>query len=231
MMLKSKKFLATILSAGFVFAFASGVVGVVPSEARSLQDRVLFSENFDSLTNDEFNKKFVNIGDAAAGKVQLVDGGVSDSGKMLKIEKWSLVQTDVDFKKAEGITVSAWVLAANSEQRIFSVQNGMNYYLKGGNISNDDHSVVAWGNFDGKALINNDPTYSGIFNDADDTFYRLTVTVSKECIKFYKNNNVVQEIQISKVNKVTIDKEEFMIGKEKENELDSLKNHLLLVAK
>ena len=50
-------------------------------------------------------------------------------------------------------------------------------------------------------------------------------------IKFYKNNNVVQEIQISKVNKVTIDKEEFMIGKEKENELDSLKNHLLLVAK
>jgi hypothetical protein len=50
-------------------------------------------------------------------------------------------------------------------------------------------------------------------------------------MKFYKNNNVVQEIQISKVNKVTIDKEEFMIGKEKENELDSLKNHLLLVAK
>lgn len=191
MMFKSKKFLATILSAGFVFAFASGVVGVVPSEARSLQDRVLFSENFDSLTNDEFNKKFVNIGDAAAGKVQLVDGGVSDSGKMLKIEKWSLVQTDVDFKKAEGITVSAWVLAANSEQRIFSVQNGMNYYLKGGNISNDDHSVVAWGNFDGKALINNDPTYSGIFNDADDTFYRLTVTVSKECIKFYKNNLII----------------------------------------
>ncbi|EOH88949.1 hypothetical protein BH747_03510 [Enterococcus villorum] len=50
-------------------------------------------------------------------------------------------------------------------------------------------------------------------------------------IKFYKNNDIVQDIQISQVNKVTIDKEKFTIGKEKENELDSLKNHLLLVAK
>ncbi|ENZ5546161.1 hypothetical protein [Enterococcus hirae] len=85
-----------------------------------------------------------------------------------------------------------------------------------------------------KTLIGN---LNVLFNKSDQHAQRYDMKLTskqKRCnyqIKFYKNNNVVQEIQISKVNKVTIDKEEFMIGKEKENELDSLKNHLLLVAK
>ncbi|EMF0247144.1 hypothetical protein NSX98_002674 [Enterococcus hirae] len=85
-----------------------------------------------------------------------------------------------------------------------------------------------------KTLVGN---LNVLFNKSDQHAQRYDIKLTSKQkrfnyqIKFYKNNNVVQEIQISKVNKVTIDKEEFMIGKEKENELDSLKNHLLLVAK
>ena len=50
-------------------------------------------------------------------------------------------------------------------------------------------------------------------------------------LKLYKKNAIVQEIQIEQGNKVTVDEEKFSIEEDKEQELDSLKNHLLLVVK
>lgn len=48
-------------------------------------------------------------------------------------------------------------------------------------------------------------------------------------IRFYKGDNIIQDIKISHGDKVNLDKKEFTIGKEKEKELDSLKYHLLMV--
>jgi hypothetical protein len=85
-----------------------------------------------------------------------------------------------------------------------------------------------------KTLIGN---LNVLFDESDKNAQRYDMKLTSKQkrlnyqIKFYKNNDIVQDIQISQVNKVTIDKEKFTIGKEKENELDSLKNHLLLVAK
>jgi len=50
-------------------------------------------------------------------------------------------------------------------------------------------------------------------------------------IKFYKNGEVVQNIEISQENKLTIDKEEYTIKEDREKELNSLKNHILSVVK
>lgn len=85
-----------------------------------------------------------------------------------------------------------------------------------------------------KTLIGN---LNVLFDESDKNAQRYDMKLTSKQkrlnyqIKFYKNNDIVQDIQISQVNKVTIDKEKFTVGKEKENELDSMKNHLLLVAK
>lgn len=50
-------------------------------------------------------------------------------------------------------------------------------------------------------------------------------------IKFYKNGEVVQNIEISQENKLKIDKEEYTIKEDREKELNSLKNHILSVVK
>lgn len=50
-------------------------------------------------------------------------------------------------------------------------------------------------------------------------------------IDFYNNGEVVQEVEISQVNKLTIDKEEYTIKEDREKELDSLKSHVLSVVR
>ena len=49
-------------------------------------------------------------------------------------------------------------------------------------------------------------------------------------IVFYKKDKIVYNIEVSKVNKLVINKEEYIIKESKESELNSLKNHLLSVA-
>lgn len=48
-------------------------------------------------------------------------------------------------------------------------------------------------------------------------------------VVFYKEDKVVQEITISQKNKVTVDKENYTIGTNKEKDLDNLKKHLLTI--
>ncbi|MGX7180292.1 hypothetical protein [Enterococcus italicus] len=50
-------------------------------------------------------------------------------------------------------------------------------------------------------------------------------------IDFYNNGEVVQEVEISQVNKLKIDKEEYTIKEDREKELNSLKNHVLSVVR
>ncbi|HCM90618.1 MAG TPA: hypothetical protein DIS85_12030 [Vagococcus sp.] len=74
-----------------------------------------------------------------------------------------------------------------------------------------------------------------LFDKSDTNAQRFDMDLTSEQkifkyqIKFYKENKVVQDIQVSKNNKVTIDRDKFTIGEDKEKELNSLKNHLLLV--
>lgn len=49
-------------------------------------------------------------------------------------------------------------------------------------------------------------------------------------IVFYKKDKIVYNIEVSKGNKLVINKEEYIIKENKESELNSLKNHLLSVA-
>ena len=46
---------------------------------------------------------------------------------------------------------------------------------------------------------------------------------------FYKADKVVQEITISQKNKVTVNKESYTIGTDREKDLDNLKKHLLTI--
>lgn len=50
-------------------------------------------------------------------------------------------------------------------------------------------------------------------------------------IDFYNNGEVVQEVEISQVNKLKIDKKEYTIKEDREKELNSLKNHILSVVR
>lgn len=74
-----------------------------------------------------------------------------------------------------------------------------------------------------------------LFDKSDTSAQRFDMELTSEQkkfkyqIKFYKENKVVQDIQVSQENKVTIDRDKFTIGEDKEKELNSLKNHLLLV--
>lgn len=73
-----------------------------------------------------------------------------------------------------------------------------------------------------------------LFVDSDENAQRFDMELTPEQrdqfeyhIKLYKKDKLVQEIKISNRNNVDIDKENFVIKKDKE--LDSLKSHLLLV--
>lgn len=48
-------------------------------------------------------------------------------------------------------------------------------------------------------------------------------------VVFYKEDKVVQEITISQKNNVTVDKENYTIGTNREKDLDNLKKHLLTI--
>lgn len=150
---------------------------------------VLFEETFDTLSETDFAQKFTQLGDENSGVAVLEAGGVTENGKVLKIERWAAVETEVSLAGKEEFTISAWVRAASSESRLFGVLHERSgaYYLKGGAIANDDHSVLAWCNTDGAAVANNNPQFDGIYEKNGEGYYAITVTVTRQCIKFYKN--------------------------------------------
>ena len=135
---------------------------------------VLFEETFDTLSETDFAQKFTQLGDENSGVAVLEAGGVTENGKVLKIERWAAVETEVSLAGKEEFTISAWVRAAWSESRLFGVLHERSgaYYLKGGAIANDDHSVLAWCNTDGAAVANNNPQFDGIYEKNGEGYYR-----------------------------------------------------------
>lgn len=85
-----------------------------------------------------------------------------------------------------------------------------------------------------KTLIGNVNAVIGKKNENTQSFDMELTPKQKKYdykIKFYKNGEVVQNIEISQENKLTIDKEEYTIKEDREKELNSLKNHILSVVK
>lgn len=175
--------LCAVISSGFAFA------GVATAQAAELNGGLLFEETFDDLTDSEFAEKYAQLGNEESGIAALENGGVTAGGKVLKIEKWAAVETSAPLGEAEELTITAWVRACSSENRLFGVRHNEKgaYYIKGGAIADDRHSVVAWSNADGAAIVNNDPDFMGIYEKDGEGYYALTVTVTRQSIKFYKN--------------------------------------------
>ena len=73
-----------------------------------------------------------------------------------------------------------------------------------------------------------------IFNHSDNISLFSDMELSEQekqynyQVKFYKENNLIQEINIQ-ANKVTLDKESYTIDSDKEKELDNLKKHFLSI--
>ena len=85
-----------------------------------------------------------------------------------------------------------------------------------------------------KALIGNiNPTLGEKDENTQNFDIELTPDQKKYDYKidFYNNGEVVQEVEISQVNKLKIDKEEYTIKEDREKELNSLKNHVLSVVR
>lgn len=184
-----RKRLPCVVFALLLCACATAIANRGAANATEENGRILFEETFDTLSEAEFAQKFTQLGNADSGIAVLEAGGVTEGGKALKIERWAAVETEVPLGDKEEFTIAAWVRAASSESRLFGVlhESSGAYYLKGGAIANNDHSVAAWCNMDGAAVANNNPQFDGIYEKNGEGYYALTVTVTRQSVKFYKN--------------------------------------------
>ena len=224
-----KKIFLIFFAAAFVFASFAFVFGLKATVvAETVKDHCIFSEDFDSLSSLSDSDKFIDVGDEDAGHVTVVGGGVTDGGKVAQVDKWGRAKAQINgLAYLDELTISAWVYANNPEQRIFSVENGYNYFLKGGGIANDDHSIVAWPTVEGSAVVSNDDPWghswgAGICSKEQDgtvseLYYLFTVAVERNCIRFYKNNLLIDSYYI------TNDRESKDVSKFIENFYDGLK--------
>lgn len=191
-----RKLLISGLTLALAATFTAGAGLLTSASAEELQSHLIFSENFDGLTQETFAQKFENVSAEEIDEPILEEGGVNEGGKALKITGWSLASVDLPaLKGLDSLTIAAWVRTDNSEERLFGVSSeGTQYYLKGGSIADAEHTVMAWSNEQGHAVFNHDDNREGIYsgsNGAREDYFHYTVTVERDGVRFYKNELLI----------------------------------------